>query len=446
MAGCRGHDVSSAVSNIIAALCSLKETVVKIRGQTLKTGRAARGGKRKGSRSTGHPKQSSSVSERLDHSLETAPAAIRSEYVNGLATHGDRFQAGDNEALACLAATLVKLNTGLVNIISAFLHGGSNGCHSNSNVAKRVDNLDYASLAILSEASRIESCRSLADLRVRLSHKPARPLAAPRPDLPRSARRTSNPRNNKQNASSPKLSNQVQFAFIRSKPRGRRTRSTSAGGSGGSGTTTLINSPSTTPVANLLASPNNKKSITSSDPQRSNRSPDRQNLTPVSPALSGTTVVASPQSPQALIASPKPERKGPRLSRPQPKGQLPPVPPKIPLDGPPSPTPANLETTQKLATPLPRYSQLSNLPQRQPSTRTAATASTRLGEIPLHRWPEQYDFDEMSRLNAQASIVNATHDATAEYARQKHQGASGPCRGLFAKVFRRTPVAGVAGA
>ena len=60
----------------------------------------------------------------------------------------------------------------------------------------------------------------------------------------------------------------------------------------------------------------------------------------------------------------------------------------------------------ELLHPMPASAPLrTNLPHRRRSTRTyysIASDSTKLGEIPLHRWPEPYDFDTMSMLNREA--------------------------------------------
>ena len=116
------HDVANAVSNIIAAFYSLRDTVAKVR--------SSRHGQSRGDEDSGNSRHrrhrdtrstplqgSKSASTRLDSSIANGPCKIQHEYAIGIINHGDRFQAGDDVALASLAATLVKLNTGLVNII-----------------------------------------------------------------------------------------------------------------------------------------------------------------------------------------------------------------------------------------------------------------------------------------------------------------------------------------
>lgn len=50
--------------------------------------------------------------------------------------------------------------------------------------------------------------------------------------------------------------------------------------------------------------------------------------------------------------------------------------------------------------PLPAFNRRTR--KETPTYHSMQTNSTRLGEIPLHKWAEQYDFDAMSRLNREA--------------------------------------------
>ena len=446
MALVHGHDVSTAVSNIIAAFNSLRDTVCKIRTNSTKKShkppmknRAKSNGMCKDEKSTqlgfGEFGQ---ASRRLDASLGSAPSAIHHEYARGLVTHGDRFQAGDSEALASLAATLVKLNTGLVNIISSFLNTDRkhHGKGPRNLVRNGVD-LDFASLALLSEASRIESCKSLADLRTRLSCQSplAEPLSTTKPK-----RKKGRP-NPKHRASSPAIhtSNQMKWALIRTRPKPQpRKHSTASAGSSTSRSDTLIGSEPSSPANGTFSKP----PLARTEPSRQKdkikggakspkpiQSPNNRN------AGTTNTRIATVSTPNLLAQS-------------QQTISGPPIPPKVPLNEPTTPLPMYEPFPSPSQLP-PRYSQISNLPpfpRRFPSTRTATTASTRLGEIPMHRWPEQPDFDEMSRLNAEASAGRRVSDGLTEYNKLKQDPRPAQRRGLFAKMFRKTPVAQVASA
>ncbi|KAI9779760.1 MAG: hypothetical protein M1816_003429 [Peltula sp. TS41687] len=103
----------------------------------------------------------------LTRSLGRAPEDIGREYEKDLAVLGDEFAKGDAIARASLAETLLKLNTGLVNIISSFLLAGHE---------TRDAQLDYQSLIQLSEESRSNAVAALEGLYRRLS---VGPVASP---------------------------------------------------------------------------------------------------------------------------------------------------------------------------------------------------------------------------------------------------------------------------
>ncbi|KAI6835527.1 hypothetical protein KC342_g5644 [Hortaea werneckii] len=87
---------------------------------------------------------------------------------------GDEVAVGDAIAQTSLAEILLRFNTGIVQIISYFLE------RDNGDIV----HLDYRSLTDLSDLSRLETCRVLQQLCVRLSQRGSRPL----PDSRRAAR------------------------------------------------------------------------------------------------------------------------------------------------------------------------------------------------------------------------------------------------------------------
>jgi len=95
---------------------------------------------------------------RLSKSLRRAPGDLRVEYERNQASQGEQFRQGDLKVHASLTATLLKLNNGLVAIITSFLGSGRNDVM-----------LDYRSLTSLSESSRIEALSALSQLSYRLS-------------------------------------------------------------------------------------------------------------------------------------------------------------------------------------------------------------------------------------------------------------------------------------
>ncbi|KAK7519940.1 hypothetical protein IWZ03DRAFT_404697 [Phyllosticta citriasiana] len=94
----------------------------------------------------------------LAKSLQRGPVEIQDRYELNRSHAGERFARGDATAHASLTEVLLKLNTGLVAIISSFL------CHG-----KNDSNLDYKSLAHLSDCSRSEAIDALDQLYQRLS-------------------------------------------------------------------------------------------------------------------------------------------------------------------------------------------------------------------------------------------------------------------------------------
>ncbi|KAK7610206.1 hypothetical protein JOL62DRAFT_557142 [Phyllosticta paracitricarpa] len=94
----------------------------------------------------------------LAKSLQRGPVEIQDRYELNRSHAGERFARGDATAHASLTEVLLKLNTGLVAIISSFL------CHG-----KHDSNLDYKSLAHLSDCSRSEAIDALDQLYQRLS-------------------------------------------------------------------------------------------------------------------------------------------------------------------------------------------------------------------------------------------------------------------------------------
>ncbi|KAH8727229.1 hypothetical protein GQ44DRAFT_612517 [Phaeosphaeriaceae sp. PMI808] len=98
----------------------------------------------------------------LSRSLKRGPYELAEAFDTCYLQTGEPFAKGDAIAHASLAETLMKLNTGLVAIITSFLnHDKKSG--------KVHLNLDYKSLTNLSESSRREALQSMTQLYLRLS-------------------------------------------------------------------------------------------------------------------------------------------------------------------------------------------------------------------------------------------------------------------------------------
>ncbi|KAL0260092.1 hypothetical protein SLS55_005837, partial [Diplodia seriata] len=94
----------------------------------------------------------------LSNSLRQNPVDIQRHYETNYAAVGEKFAQGDAIAHASLTEVLLKLNSGLVAIIGAFLTPGKNDHHP-----------DYKSLTSLSDTSRAEAVDALGQLYQRLS-------------------------------------------------------------------------------------------------------------------------------------------------------------------------------------------------------------------------------------------------------------------------------------
>ncbi|KAL9058650.1 MAG: hypothetical protein Q9162_001657 [Coniocarpon cinnabarinum] len=437
-----GHDVAAAVSNIIVAFYSFRDTLARI-GKSNLSGRAKRsktvGPKQNGRKVAPKPLAHQIGPQRLEASISKAPTTIQNEYAAGVSKHGDRFQAGDDQSLARLAATLVQLNTGLVEIIGSFLERSDN---STNNSRKRNGSekprsrhspcyingsIDYTRLAILSDASRIETCETLTQLGQRLSRQ--HDFIAPSPTSARNTR--SKPPNRRDRSSPTKHSKPVHYAFVRTKPKPESRR--------GSSSTASSTRPQ---VVSGSGSSDPSEQIDGHSSGNQNRKALVQSS---SPALSGTTVALSPEPtplhfddgswPKVAAYSPMAPTFACNLQHPTKETPFATFQAATPAlrAGPPRP---HLEPAA--SAPI--------IPCRQVSTsarsqRTMATsASTQIGEIPMHRWAATSDLDRPSTMNAGNSPWES---GAAQFARLKENITKTPRRGFFAKVFRRTPVAEV---
>ncbi|CAK3967124.1 Hypothetical predicted protein [Lecanosticta acicola] len=323
---------------------------------------------------------------RLARSLRQGPEDIGREYQRSVQAAGQDFAYGDAIAQTSLAEILLKLNTGLVSIINSFLAKD-----------EKDASLHYQSLVSLSERSRIDTCRTLRELLRRmlqlrlpkhigerqqaLSHRPSNdasqlgkklrtPVASPRrspkvrgPTLARVVIADS--------------SRPSQVAMVRPGQRKKKSQSSFVGSSNADSNVSLalpksLISQSVDRLPQLRARPSRP------DCHRAQTLPAQEHKPRRKQSAMDFRASQHPSQRQDALRTNQSAsglNKRPNVDH----GSLPPMPNTAPL-----PT---MEPHRRKPTPT-YYSIESN--------------STKLGEIPLHKWAEPYDFDAMSRMNLEA--------------------------------------------
>lgn len=263
----------------------------------------------------------------------------------------------------------MKLNTGLVTIINTFLTRD-----------KQDTKLDYRSLTSLSDRSREDTCRTLSQLYRRLME-----IRVPKPVHPSRDRHTTSSKSNvsrssKRTTSSPK----------HHKVRGPMLARV-----------VIADSSRTSQVAMVKPGERKKKSASSS--------------VSASPKVQSSTSLAT-HTPELPLRPPNPCSQTVPESHPRPERKH----SAMDFSNQNVQRRDNLRATQstpRLAEtmtpqePLPPLPKAPPLPAREPRRRkptptyySIESDATKLGEIPMHKWAEPYDFDEMSRLNREAEM------------------------------------------
>jgi hypothetical protein len=275
-----------------------------------------------------------------------------------------------------LAEILLRLNAGLVSIIASFLHRDS----------KNGLDLDYKSLTDLSEVSRVQTIGVLRQLYQRLLSKQV-PQALP------SARSGKEQRKVKPKKSSHRTSSK--HTKIRHPTLAR---------------VLIENSSVPSQIALVRPSENPKKHRPRSH-SRTSSEPPQPHLRP-SPAASLPNLSISPTPPppyfpsdplplqeQHLAKQPRHHRSGASLNKP--RTQLKhkpstPLPSPLRHDHIPTTThPTQTKSPTDLRDKRPR-------PETFYSIASARTGSTKLGEIPMHRWAEPWDYEAAEEANRKA--------------------------------------------
>ena len=333
-----GLEVTAVVASIISAFGSGMDIFKRMR--------AKQKAKKRSQKEVPPTREESQLQE----SLHRNPRAIRAEYDRSVARHGRSFEVGDIHAHNSLAHTLLKLNTGLINIINQAL--------SDSATARE---LSRKSLFSLSELAAADAILALTELNRRLGSKSQL-------DLPKHVRlRASRGRRKKPGNRDNEVPNNQKAALLsapekeRPKPdplaRGGWVRSKS-----GTSVVTVSSGASTPKSAkhkradsaismSKIVHPSSARAESSSPVSRNCQGKPAEDTALLHDG--GLSQQAHSQMVDLWLASPEAWT----------MEQAPPRPPKIPLERPTS------------------YRR-----PRPPSVATFQTTSTKIGEIPEHRW------------------------------------------------------------
>ena len=385
---------------------------------------------------------------RLSRSLRQGSEDIGREYQKSVYAAGDHFAIGDGmsvswkrrEYLICgltsfglaiaqtsLAEILLRLNVGLIGIINSFLHNDRNDIQ-----------LDYKSLADLSERSRIDTCRTLRQLYKRLTHLNHPKAATARGDPRATAKQTSmttgeqhgNGKNSNDRMKQTKIkgptlaqvtiqnsSKTPQIALVRPGDRRRPSRNSS-----GSDSSISKARSDTKPTSSATTTPPPQYSSVEdfSKPRKPQRKHSEANIASKSSSKTKDHLRATKSTPRLAATLTGPF---------DPLPPLPEVPNTAPL-----PQMAQKPTTTLLAPSAAAAASTSTLlvPRRTqkptPTFYSIASDSTKLGEIPLDKWMTPVDFDRMSMLNREAYRNGWPNEPIVENKRRR--------AGLF-RLFRR---------
>jgi hypothetical protein len=430
----------SSVFSIITAFTSGLDVFRKLRER--------RRVKKKRKASKGSGEKESGEHLRLSKSLRRGPVDIEREYEKQRAKHGRRYEIGDggsivppvqprqrrqkNNTLTCfllaiantsLTKTLVKLNTGLVNIITSFLccKGGDT-------------QLDYKSLTSLSDISRLEAVEALGQLSKRLSQSSPTPLL-PSGSCSRcgcgrhrgACKKTGKPaltkansvealggRDNKHNEKEKQKS---------TKSRSRQPPAAHTVDSDCKVRMVHLSSASEPQLAIVRSRPRNRRTTSSSS--SSSQSGNCTARTPP-PAYSSPHPSPPLSPPSSHMAHPFPQQAYPVVppQTPRPQNQFLPSQQQFLYPTPsPSPSPPQPMPSPAYSAPILRR----RADKATPSTFTFASDSTKLGEIPMNKWNIPFNYAEMQRLNEEyyAGSSNVTFDQ--EYKPKRP--------GLFGRMF-----------
>ncbi|RMZ27391.1 hypothetical protein D0859_08546 [Hortaea werneckii] len=381
----------------------------------------------------------------LNRSLQQGPHEIHREYILCIQSAGDEVAIGDDPsssdvlllaiAQTSLAEILLRFNTGIVQIISYFLEKDNGD----------IVHLDYRSLTDLSDLSRLETCRVLQQLCIRLSQRGSRPF----PDSRRAARDEISRRDNGSKISGHSVARVViqgsskppQLMFVKPAERGRKpkpSRTHSAPNYELSGISKADDTPPSSPPPYELHDTHARPSRAREQPRppqkqpklrKSRSKPSRDELeiypsradqsqlsaTKSMPDLhkSKSRHLKSPTSSQTDLLPPMPRPRTSHKHLKSPTGSQTHLPPPTPRPRtstknlkPPSSSQSHLpppsSSSSSSSSPRPRNDRIRALRDPVPTYYSQLSDQTKLGEIPLERWPEAFDFEGMETANREA--------------------------------------------
>ena len=375
-------EVTAVVASIVSAFASGMDIFKRMKAR------------QRSKKSRNNPDRLTEEWWQLQTSLQDRPQEIKAEYDRNLARLGNRFAVGDSTAQTSLNHTLLILNTGLIQILS----------HALSSDIK-AQALSRRSLLKLSENAAADAVRALEQLEGRLSSTSKLTLTAPlttnkKPRKkregtsksvagPPKARPAYKPRSKSFSTTERKRPGPdplIRGAWVRSKS-GTSVITSSVSSSGTAVPKTVdLKAVSASLVPYGLSFPRLSHNRTKSSPSypsrlSQERPPDHHRKESFSylDHLPPSYVASLEQKeqhcpnrqPSLLLASPEVFTGIGNMSSQSPS-LPPPPPPKIPLQN-----PISCQDTT-LSAPRMRV--------RPPSVATFMTASTKIGEIPEHRW------------------------------------------------------------
>ncbi|KAK5710360.1 hypothetical protein LTR17_018957 [Elasticomyces elasticus] len=308
---------------------------------------------------------------RLARSLRQGQEDIGREYLQNVQIAGDYFAVGDVIAQTSLAEVLLKLNTGLVNIISTFLGREKGGVK-----------LNYESLTDLSDSSRLDTCRTLRQLFRRMTQ--LRTAQVANSSLALQPREPSDPNDEpKRRRKHRKIQGPILARVV------------------------IADSSKPSQIAMVKPGERKRKPVSPEASRNNSKAPSVRGTPPPYDAVQmsasvgrltercydNSLVMTNPyQQPHPVLkASPKEITRSADVAKAS-KLQL------------------HISSPDECAPPVayPSKPPLETNDRRRrkatPTYYSIASDGTKLGEIPLHKWPVPFDFDEMSITNKQAEF------------------------------------------
>jgi hypothetical protein len=320
----------------------------------------------------------------LQASLEHRPKDIRTEYEKSVAKLGHRFEIGDTIAHSSLAHTLLVLNSGLISVLNNWL--------SDDGVKRRQS---QRSLLSISETAAADALFALGQLNHRLAAQPRLPATLSMPTEEPRLKKSSHSRQASKTVVDikidPKVKSRAENNLL---ARGGWVRAFPAARSKSGSSIVTLTSSRNASTTKLTDHKRHKSSTsgTASPPGRSaSRSPKGSPrpghkraesspaiLTQLSQYTAGLPVDMMSQQRHRSPENRRIAREPSMLIVPSDFFESfielpPPQQPKVPLHSRPS---MNIRST-------------TGIRPRPPSVATFMTASTKIGEIPEHRWPAQ---------------------------------------------------------